>query len=201
MRKLTFAIAAAVAAATLIGAGGQAHAQVGPVSQQVQAGATFTVEYDCESFAPSPTIFTFQGVTVVAPCGAAQSGTSSAQFTAPGVAGTYVGSADPCGSVTLKIAGLRSAGVQNCPVPVEPFTVIVVGAVTTTTVAPTTVAPTTSAVGAVPPAPTTTAAAAAALPATGPDRTGTGVAIALVLLALGGGLILATRRRGDTSTG
>jgi LPXTG-motif cell wall-anchored protein len=208
MRKLTFAIAVAAAAASLIGTGVQA--QVGPSSQQVQAGATFTVEYDCESFAPSPTVFVFQGVTVVAPCGSTESGTSSARFTAPGVAGTYVGTADPCGPLSLKVAGLRFTQSTRCPVPLplETFTVVVVGAATTTTItttttiAPTTtVAPTTTAVGAVPPAPTTTVAAPAALPATGPNRTGTGVVIALVLLALGGGLVLASRRRGDTPAG
>lgn len=70
----------------------------------------------------------------------------------------------------------------------------------TTTAAATTVAPTTTAAAAIPPAPTTTVAITGVLPATGGDENNQAW-IALGLVALGGGLVLATRYRRRSSAG
>lgn len=64
----------------------------------------------------------------------------------------------------------------------------------TTTAAPTTAAPTTTDAGAGPATPTTVAPG---IPATGSDSTGTITAIAIGLVALGGGLYVVARARRD----
>ncbi len=188
MKRITFAVVAALAAASLIGSG--VHAQSAS-PQPVQPLGTFTVTFDCESFAPNPTVFTFEGAVVSAACGSGGAGMAVAEFQAPATAGTYTGIANPCGPPALRPAGIRFTQTQ-CEFP---FDVVVAGeAVTTTTIA----VPVTTAVAAVPPAPT--AAAPAALPATGSGRTAGGIAIALALLAIGGGLVAAARWRKDPAS-
>lgn len=89
---------------------------------------------------------------------------------------------DPSGTFTLgsfQTATVVITSDDDTPPPTTTTT-------TTTTVAPTTLAPTTTALG----------AGVATLPATGPDdRARNSALIGVLLLALGGGAVLATRKR------
>lgn len=142
-------------------------------------------------------------------------GPVTATFTAPLAPGEYIGSYvvswDYYGVSTDGPQGFRAAPavlVQGPPSPEEgEFTVIVNQVATTTTpttAAPTTLAPTTTAAATSPQAPTTAptttaAAVSPVLPETGSNDSGNMAVIAITLLALGGGLIVATRYRRSSS--